>query len=115
MTHEADRWDRVKHLFQAALDRRPDSRSLFLDGACGDDRQLRNEVDSLLLAHEAAGSFAGWPAIEAVAALEMTPPASVTGRQIGPYQMQALLGTGGMGDLWHGCDRRGTRARPGAR
>src|ERR1700686_295595 len=87
MIQETDRWDRVKHVFQAALGRRPDTRSAFLVAACDDDQLLRAEVHSLLLAHEAAGSFAERPAIDGLAAPDMTPHSLVTGRQIGPYQI----------------------------
>src|ERR1700730_3456098 len=66
MTDEAGRWERVKQVFQDALDRTPDERLAFLREDCGDNRDLRAEVDSLLLAHEAAGSFAKRPAIDAL-------------------------------------------------
>jgi hypothetical protein len=80
MTDEAGRWERVKQVFQDALDRTPGERSAFLREACRDDRELRAEVDSLLLAHEAAGSFAHRPAIDALsrsAAVAIDEPARV--------------------------------------
>jgi hypothetical protein len=57
-------WDRVKQVFQAALDTPPEKRAAFVREACGADHDLRTEVDSLLLAHERAGSFAEQPALE---------------------------------------------------
>ena len=57
-------WDRVKQVFQAALDTPPEKRAAFVREACGTDHDLRTEVDSLLLAHERAGSFAERPALE---------------------------------------------------
>ena len=39
-----DRWDRVKELFQLAVDRAPGERAAFLDGACDGDADLRRQV-----------------------------------------------------------------------
>ena len=58
-------WDRVKRVFQAALDTLPEKRAAFVCETCGTDHGLRTEVESLLLAHEHAGSFAQQPALEA--------------------------------------------------
>ncbi len=43
-----DRWQRIEALFHSALERDPASRPAFLDGACGQDADLRREVASLL-------------------------------------------------------------------
>ncbi len=51
-------WDRVKQVFQAALEWSLETRPTFLDETCGDDAALRAEVESLLRGHEQAGSFA---------------------------------------------------------
>lgn len=52
-------------IFMAALDRSsPEERVEFLDSACGDNRQLRQRVETLLAAHSAAGSLLDHPAIE---------------------------------------------------
>jgi hypothetical protein len=48
----------VKEIFQSALDRAPEERSAFVSQACGEDRETRAEVESLLLAHQEAGNFA---------------------------------------------------------
>jgi eukaryotic-like serine/threonine-protein kinase len=59
---KAGHWQRVKELFHAALEREPDQRSAFLEGACAGDDVLRLEVESLIAAHEKPGSFADAPA-----------------------------------------------------
>ena len=49
-----DRWQRVKALFQAAVERPPEERASFLAAAVGDDDQLRVEIESLLAADTSA-------------------------------------------------------------
>jgi len=63
-------WARVKTVFQSALDQPDDLRASFVADACGSDSRLRNEVESLLIAHDAAGAFAS---TDALASLTMTP------------------------------------------
>jgi len=48
---DAARWDRVKEVLQQALERPPEERGAFLCDACGGDRDLEHEVESLLIAH----------------------------------------------------------------
>ena len=99
-------------MFQDALEQPADERERFLRRACGDDRELRGEVESLLLAHAAAGSFAQRPAIEA-----LPPSAAVTlrdgewaehrlqpGDRLGHYEIVSAIGKGGMGEVWKARD-----------
>ena len=101
MTHDAGGWDRVKQVFQSALERSPDTRPAFLDAACGDDRSLRAEVESLLRAHEQAGSFAERPAIDGVTGRPLQ-----RGDRLGPYDIVELVGAGGMGDVYRARDTK---------
>jgi len=43
-----ERWKQVNDLFNCAMERNSDERAEFIDQACGDDSELRNEVDSLI-------------------------------------------------------------------
>ncbi len=45
-------WEKVKELFDAALERKPEERADFLNSACGSDISLREEIESLLAAYE---------------------------------------------------------------
>ena len=49
-----ERWQRVKALFQAAVERPAEERHTFLVNAAGDDDELRRDVESLLTS-DAAG------------------------------------------------------------
>ena len=52
-----ERWQRVKELFDAALQCEPRERRHFLEQICGDDAELLEEVASLLASHKEADGF----------------------------------------------------------
>ena len=47
-----ERWQGVNKLFHSALALEPSQRATFLDQACADDHELRQEVESLMRSHE---------------------------------------------------------------
>jgi len=107
---EAEGWDRVKRVLQAALDVPAEERTMYLRETCGDDHDLRTEVESLLVAHQQAGSFAQRPAIErlnASASTTTTDQIGLTvGQQIGAYEILTWLDAGGMGDVYRARDKK---------
>jgi hypothetical protein len=54
----SDRWEHIFALFDAALARPEAGRSAFLAGECGENAQLRQEIESLLAAHGDAQGLA---------------------------------------------------------
>jgi hypothetical protein len=63
-----DLWRRAEELFHAALERPPEARRAFLDGACGEDSELRRQVEVLISKDEHAGSLLEKPVLADVAA-----------------------------------------------
>ena len=99
---DAARWTRTKEVFQAALDRPAAERAVFVRDACSGDRDLQANVESLLMAHDQAGSFAqANPFVTDASASELP-----TGQRIGAYEIVASLGAGGMGEVYRARDTR---------
>jgi len=93
----ADRWRRIEALFDEASALPAGERMAFLSRACGEDLEMRSEVESLLAADESAGEFLGRPAFPETPPLF---PASLVGRRIGHYAVESLLGEGGMSTVY---------------
>src|SRR5437016_2077840 len=102
-----ERWQKVKEMFEAVLDRTPGERSAFLSSACGGDESLRREVESLLASHEKDGSFIDSPAYEAAAELLEDEKAELkAGQTVGSYEIVSFISRGGMGEVYLAQDKR---------
>src|SRR5262245_17317599 len=84
-------------IFNAVVKLPPDRRAAFLDEACGANRALRGEVESLLQAHDAPDTFLREP-VDRTAAYE--PIAERPGSVIGPYKLLEQIGEGGFGVVY---------------
>src|SRR5262245_21962552 len=54
---DANRWQRLDELFQAAIARAAEARPAFLDEACAGDAGLRHQLDRLVRAHGRSRGF----------------------------------------------------------
>src|SRR5947209_1281865 len=102
-----ERWDQVARLYGAALELGPDERTAFLGQACGDDRDLHREVESLLAAKSELGDFLAAGAMNDAAKM-LAEKKSVlrAGHRLGHYQVLSLVGVGGMGEVYLAEDTR---------
>ena len=103
-------WEQIEQLYHGALERSAGQRPGFLDQACGGDEELRREVESLLARDGEGDGFLEAPALE-VAAKELAREGSTrltAGTRLGPYEILALIGVGGMGEVYRA---RHTRLR----
>jgi len=99
-----ERWQRARQVLNEALEREPDARGRFLAEACSGDESLRQEVEALVVAHEQAGSFLDVPVVK-----PGRPHADVrlvAGTKLGLYEVGALIGAGGMGEVYQATDSR---------
>jgi eukaryotic-like serine/threonine-protein kinase len=99
----ADRWRRIEDILDVALARAPSDWDRVLSEFCGDDVELRAEVEALLRqSDKAAGFLDEPPAAAAAAAIQETKARRrasgqrVEGRRIGAYRLVREIGRGGM-------------------
>lgn len=101
----SERWLRIRELFAMAADCSPEQRADVLCGQCGDDGELRAEVEKLLRQHDRPGgiltdSSCGDWLIDAEPELDLLCAGEVVS---GRFKVRRLVGRGGMGEVYE-CD-----------
>src|SRR4029453_16641056 len=106
----ADRWEPIFTLFDAALARPEAERAAFLSDQCGEDAHLRQEGESLLAAHgDAEGFLSGSPPRAGAANEDQSrpvPPSLTRGMRLGVFDIESIVGAGGMGEVYKARDTR---------
>ncbi len=91
-----ERWQRLESLFAEALSLPPAGRGAFLARQCAGDAGLLAEIESLLVAHESQGPLDCAPG----PAPQDASPSLPAGSRLGAWQVGALIGRGGMGEVY---------------
>jgi serine/threonine protein kinase len=102
--HMDPRKQRIEAVFDQAVElKSPEERAAYLSQACGDEPQLRREIEELLQADERAGGFLAATLSEG-GALPLTHTQASPGEQpggvIGRYRLRERIGEGGCGVVY---------------
>jgi len=100
-----DRFARLKSILLAASELAPEERARYLNVACGDDAELRAEIESLLAHAQEVPSVIrtlglGARLQQTAGRNFLATPVSTDPEQIGPYRILERLGQGGMGVVY---------------
>jgi len=98
------RWKQITRLFTKALKLDEADRQTWLEQACGGDHELLDEIQSMLRAYTSPGfTDQAFDDLQSMAFLQFE-ESKLKGRQVGRFQLQDLIGAGGMGVIYSARD-----------
>jgi serine/threonine protein kinase len=102
---DPERWERIARLHAEALTRTGAERAAFLDEAIGGDDGLRREITSLLDGEEGP-SLLDAPMLASAAEILDVETRLAPGTRLNQYEVELLLGVGGMGEVYRAHDTK---------
>ncbi|MCA1588887.1 MAG: serine/threonine protein kinase, partial [Acidobacteria bacterium] len=102
-----EKWRKVRKVFDDALRQKPEERARFVSEACGDDKTLLVEVQSLFVSLNSAESFLETAAVAEVAdVISGRQNKLETGKCFAHYEIVEEIGAGGMGEVYLAKDKK---------
>ena len=100
-------FSKIEEIYHAALAFPEAKREAFIRKSCGEDFELRREVESLLSFDKQARSFIELPPDDLAAAVVTSQNSeSLIGKTVNNYRVLSFLGAGGMGEVYLAEDVR---------
>ena len=96
MNQTTERFLRIEAIFHQALAAPDDTREALIEAQCREDRELASEVRSLLEACEEERQLTAARHVDVGVGQE----AQSGGKRVGPYEIDRLVGRGGMGAVY---------------
>lgn len=101
-----ERWQEIDTVFQAVVGLAPDECAEYLDRVCDRDRLLREKIETMLAADRRGWELVEKSALEAAAVLfSDDQPQLSPGQTFSHYEIERLIGKGGMGEVYLAADK----------
>jgi Tol biopolymer transport system component len=102
-----EKWQKVREVFDAALRQKPVDRRDYIKRACGDDRSLLTEVESLFSSFDESDKFLEMPAVAHLAdVIDSDTKTLKSGTRVGHHEIIRQIGAGGMGQVYLAQDKK---------
>ena len=95
-----DRWNQIEQIFHNALARPAAERGAYIARACGENSDLRVEIESLLASEANATTAIGSMVSGDLREMAVGSDAAALGLRVGPYRLVRELDSGGMGVVY---------------
>src|SRR5260370_28950413 len=95
-----ERWQQIERIYHGAFEQNIAQREKFLVEACGNDNELRQEIEMLLSKSSEDGKLdrTAWQAAPDLLA-DAFPAELKPDMKVRPYRIDGLLGAGGTGEV----------------